>query len=199
MTATASTLRTFRIGGQLDPAWSTTIPWANVRATAALSLPSDGSPILDPSNNAHEHPLVVSNTLTAATSGGQWCTAALKPTTAPLPANALQPTGLYWVITVALQWETTWQNVATYSVLLDGTRNYSGLGETITVAGNTCVDIVNLTAPPSTTVVTTNTTMRVLVWDGSNWVPDTTVAVYIQRTGDPTPTGLSSNDIVLKQ
>lgn len=199
MTATPSTLRTFRIGGQIDPAWAGAIPWTQVRATATLATPTDGTPILDPSNGAHEHPLTTSNTLTAAVAGGQWSTTPLKPTTAANVSLALQPTGLYWTIDVALQWGQTWQPAGTYTVQLSGDRNYSALGETVTVNGQTCADVVDLLPPPSTTVTTDVTGITVLVWDGNAWTTDANVAVYIRRTGDPAPTGLNSNDIVIRQ
>lgn len=196
--ASASTLRTFRIGGQVDPAWATaTLPWTSVRAVATLSSPTDGSLVVDPTNGATEAPLTVSNTLTATQAAGQWCTAALKPTTAAAPSQALQPTGLYWVVVVAVQRGASWQTVGTWRVQLDGVRDYVTLGETITVAGQVCVNVNAL--PAATGPTATGTGLTVWAWDGARWTIDPNVAIYLQRTGDPTPTGLAAGDIVIKQ
>jgi len=147
--ATASTLRTYPVGGQLDPAWlASSIPWTHVRATATLSRPDDGAPIVDPTNGAHEHPTTVVSTLTAEAADGMWATAPLKPTTSTGADLALTPGGLTWDITVEIKRGATWHEVTTYEVAPSGDRDYDGEGELISVDGDDCVDINALIPAP---------------------------------------------------
>ena len=167
MAEVASTLRTLRIGGQVDPAWDldgADRSWLNIRAIATLGPDPDDAPIVDPSNSAHEHPLSVTNTLTLADSNGQWSTAPLKPTAATDPDQALQPGGLSWTISVEVERTANrWECVEVYSpVALNGERDYAGNNETITVNGETAVDINALIPVPITTPASSAFTDNVL-------------------------------------
>ena len=149
--ATASTLRTYPVGGQLDPAWlAASIPWTEVRATACLQVPTGTGPAVDPTNGAHESPTTVARTLTADAADGMWATAPLKPVTGLDADLALQPSGCVWSVTVEIKRGATWHTVATYTVAPSGDRNYSGLGELTTIAGDDTIDINALLPPPLT-------------------------------------------------
>ena len=166
MAVAPSTLRTLKIGGQIDPAWALDtgedLVWSDVRVIATLGHATEPEPYVDPTNGAHEHPLAVSRDLTAAVSAGQWATAALKPTISADPDDALQPTGLAWTITVHVLRSKEWVCVATYTVTLDGTVDYEGTGKTITVADEQVVNINDLLPPPTTDPVSNAFTTGVL-------------------------------------
>ena len=189
--ATPSTLRTYRVGGQLDPAWvASSVPWTHVRATAALSRPDDGAPAVDPTNGAHEHPLVTVRTLTAAEADGQWATTELKPTAATDPDLALQPTGMLWTITVEIRRGATWHEVITYEVAPSGDRDYDGQGELITVAGDDCININDLIPTPDTTPISDAFADRVI--DAIEEHPEAVAADLTVTTDATTVTVVSS-------
>ncbi len=168
-----STLTAWRVGGQIDPAWLVDVAglagrtWTSIRATAVLSQPPGSDPIVDPTNGAHQSPLLVDVVLardpvTGLPSEGQWHTAPLKVTTAADPAVALQPTGLTWRVVVSVAAVgTAYVDVYSYTIALDADRDYGAVGETIEVAGETCVDINALLEEPATLPVTPSFAERV--------------------------------------
>ena len=136
-----STLTSWRIGGQLDPAWLADVAglvgrtWESVRATSTLNLGAGNELAVDPSNGAHIHPLQVAETIDRAAadgqpSDGQWRTPLLKPTRAVDPDQALQPVGVTWSVTVSVlpQGATTFVDVTSYAFELDADRDYTCRG-----------------------------------------------------------------------
>lgn len=194
--------------------------WDQIRVTTTLSTPTGGAPIVDPTNGAHIHPLSTVETLardvdTGAPSDGQWHTDLLKAVIADDPDEALQPTGLVWQLTVEIDADpagngTRWTTVNEYDIQIDADRDYVAEGETVTVNGLTCIDVNALIAVPVTTPPTTAfadavqdvldadpTFVRVWRYASGSYGPDRTARIFIQRPGDPDPTGLGTNDIVI--
>lgn len=147
MAEVASTLRTFRVGGQLDPSWLTdsgqATNWTDMRVVATLEVPTDGVNSGDPGNAAQLIQAGCVQLIDDADTAGCWWSQPLKPTVAANPVNALQPAGLAWSISVQLlHTNQVWFEAATHQVLLDGDRDYFGEGETFANPDNE--EVVNV-------------------------------------------------------
>lgn len=196
MPEVASTLATWRIGGQIDESALTGLTqFADIIVTATL-VGADGQNAVDPTNEAHvlRGPYVTVMGGTAGTvtanpapdasttlAGRLWWTEPLKPTGAALPADALQPSGLGWSIVVETRSRRgATHTLATFLVGLEGDRDYTTAGETILVPSGTggvdepAVSILDLTTPPATVVDNTfsGRVLDVLADNGIDGTPE---------------------------
>lgn len=174
MAEVLSTLAAWRVGGQIDESALTGInQFADITVTATL-VGAAGQNVVDPTNDAHDlrgpYTTVVGGSAGTATThpstdgnatlaGRLWWTEPLKATSAADPADALQPSGLAWSIAVvAVTRRGDSHTLATFTVGIEGDRDYTALGETIQVppgtggAEESAINVTYLEEPPATVV-----------------------------------------------
>lgn len=172
MPETASTLATWRIGGQIDESALTGISqYADITVVASL-VGATGQNVVDPTNEAHvlrgPYTTVVGGTAGTATThptadgnatlaGRLWWTEPLKATGAADPNAALQPSGLAWQIVVtSTSRRGDSHTLATFTVGVEGDRDYDTGLETILVPSGTggadesAINVTSLVEPPAT-------------------------------------------------
>jgi hypothetical protein len=172
MAEIASTLATWRVGGQIDESALTGISqYADIVVVATL-VGAGGQNVLDPTNGAHvlrgPYRTVIGGVAGSATNepsadgnatlaGRLWWTEPLKATGAVLPVDALQPSGLAWQINVSTTTRRGRNHtLASFNVNIEGDRDYATESETILVpsglagADEAAIGITFLTTPPAT-------------------------------------------------
>jgi hypothetical protein len=149
MAEIASTLTTWRVGGQIDESALTGISQLADIIVVATLTGLTGQNAIDPTNGAivlrGPYTTVIGGVPGTATdspvpdgnttlTSRLWWTEPLKATGAVLPADALQPSGLSWRISVsATDQRGRTHALAAFTVNIDGDRDYTTEGETILV------------------------------------------------------------------
>jgi hypothetical protein len=158
----------------MDPAWL--LLASTLDGGAAVSLPTPGAP------------LFIADGATGTVAGNGQIVMAGAGSTVTWPASA------EWILLG--QTGTPWTLATVPTLVQAGSTVHASVPATLLAAGGNLVVVTR-----AGTVLTANATGRAPIWayNGSTYSPDPDARLFEQGTGEPAPTGLADNDILLQQ
>lgn len=111
-------------------------------------------------------------------------------------ATVTLPTSVSWIQLAAWDAQTAWASGTTPTLVQAGSTVDAGVSGALLASGGNLVVITR-----AGTVLTAVATGRATIWayNGASYAPDPDARLIEQATGDPAPTGVVDNDIVLQQ
>lgn len=135
-------------------------------------------------------PLFIADGATASvTSNGQMVFAGAS-------ATVTLPTSVSWIQLGAWDAQTAWASGTTPTLVQAGSTVSAGVAAALLASGGNLV-VITLAAGVLTAVATGRAT--IWAYNGASYAPDRDARLIERATGEPAPTGVTDNDIVLEQ